>query len=61
VGEVEAEVLVGSQNMRVGGPVENPALLPCDRGFLWSFREQTKDFHDLLRQKPSSMFIPSML
>jgi hypothetical protein len=33
------------------GPVENPDLLSCNGGFLQSFREQKKGFHDLLRQK----------
>jgi hypothetical protein len=38
------------------GPAENPDLLSYDWGFLRSFREQMRGFHDLLRQKPSSLF-----
>jgi hypothetical protein len=40
------------------GPAENSDLLSCDEGFLRSFREQMRGFHDLLlRQKPTSLFI----
>jgi hypothetical protein len=38
-------------------PAEIPYLLSCDGGFLRSFREQMRGFHDLLRQKPSSLFV----
>jgi hypothetical protein len=36
---------------------ENPNLLSYVGGFLRSFREQMRGFHDLLRQTPSSLFI----
>jgi hypothetical protein len=39
------------------GPAENPDMLSCCGGFLRYFREQRRGFHDLLRQKPSSLFI----
>jgi hypothetical protein len=39
------------------GLMENPDVLSCDGGFLRSFREQMRGYHDLLRQKPSSMFV----
>jgi hypothetical protein len=45
----------GSNKYRVHGPVENQDL--NDGGFLWYFREQKASFHDLLRQKQSSLFI----
>jgi hypothetical protein len=38
------------------GPTENPDLL-CGKGFLQSFSKLIRGFHDLLRQKPSSLFI----
>jgi hypothetical protein len=39
------------------GLVEDPDLPSRCGGFLRSFREQRRGFHDLLRQKPSSLFI----
>jgi hypothetical protein len=39
------------------GAMENPALESCEGGFLKSFREQMRGLHDLLRQKPSSLFM----
>jgi hypothetical protein len=39
------------------GLVKNPDLPSCWCGFLRSFREQVRGFHDLLKQKPSSLFI----
>jgi hypothetical protein len=41
----------------VHGSAENPDQQFCDGGFLRSFREQMRGFHNLLRQKPSSLFI----
>jgi hypothetical protein len=39
------------------GAAENPDLMSCDGGFLRAFRQQMRGFHDLFRQKPSSLFI----
>lgn len=39
------------------GPVENPFVESYGGGLLQSFREQMRSFHDLLRQKRSSLFI----
>jgi hypothetical protein len=43
--------------MDLCGLAENPDLLSCYGGFLQSFREQMRGLHDLLKQKPSSLFI----
>jgi hypothetical protein len=44
--------LIRAAYMDLCGPAENPDLLSCDGGFLWSFSEQLRGFHDLLREKP---------
>jgi hypothetical protein len=38
-------------------PAENPDLLSCDANIVGAFREQMRAFHDLLREKPASIFI----
>jgi hypothetical protein len=43
--------------MYLHGPTENPSTESCEGGFLQSFIEEMRGFHDLLRQKPSSLFI----
>jgi hypothetical protein len=48
--------LIRAVCMDLCDPIENPSIESCDRGFLWSFREQMRGFHDSLRQKPSSLF-----
>jgi hypothetical protein len=37
--------------------VGNPSILSCEGVFLRSSREQMRGFHDLIKQKPSSLFI----
>jgi hypothetical protein len=38
-------------------PMENPTRESCEGGFLQYFREEIWGFHDLVRQKLSSIFI----
>jgi hypothetical protein len=45
--------LIGAVCTVLRGPAETSNLLSRDGGFLRSFKEQMRGFHDLLRQKPS--------
>jgi hypothetical protein len=37
--------------------MENSSRVSCQGGFILSFREEMRGFHDLLKQKPSTVFI----
>jgi hypothetical protein len=52
-GRVSALIRAVCMDLHV--PAENPSL--HSRGFLRSFREWVRGFHDLLRQKPSFLFM----
>jgi hypothetical protein len=60
-GEGTIGALIRTVSMDLLGPKENPNQQSCDGGFLQYLREQLRSFHDLLRQKPSSLFILSEL
>jgi hypothetical protein len=53
-GEGRVSVLIRAVWEDLYDPVENPPRESCEGGFLQSFRG---GIHDLLRQKPSSLFI----
>jgi hypothetical protein len=57
-GEGRVGALMKAVCMDLHGLAENPPIVSCEGGFLQYFREQI-DFYDLLRQKPSSLFILS--
>jgi hypothetical protein len=49
--------LIRAARTDLRGPAEYSDLLSRDGDFLRYFREQTRGFHDLLRQKQSSLYI----
>jgi hypothetical protein len=55
--ESRASALIRDVFTGLRGPVENLTNEPCEGRYLRSFRKDMRGVHDLLRQKPSSMFI----
>jgi hypothetical protein len=56
-GDGRVGALIRAMFTDLGGPVEISTTGSCEGGFLLSFREGIRGFHDLLTQNPSSLMI----